>query len=286
MDITTSNMEFSTVPHVPVFRSEKFRTPSPVEEKVGLWVDRIGAGAGERTWKGLRILGLYAAVFVTKGRGTFISRTAGAATVQAGDTMLLFPEEPAVYAADGSWQTLWVVWSGSDATRLETCGYLNPRRPVVRDRLNATQRAFNSLSPIMANEDLAAVLKRKSIILDQVADLYSASIRFRRPTDARMQSAVSFLTAHYAENLVIPDLAGRFNLSPTHFRRLFKEYAGRGPRGFITALRISRAKELLSKGLPIKKIATLTGYRDVFYFMRVFKVVVGTPPGKFAAVGR
>ena len=43
-----------------------------------------------------------------------------------------------------------------------------------------------------------------------------------------------------------------------------------------------KAKRLLREGLPIKRVSDEVGYTDPFYFMRVFRKNVGTPPGAYA----
>ena len=76
-------------------------------------------------------------------------------------------------------------------------------------------------------------------------------------------------------------MAARVHLSPTHFRRLFREQTGRTPLRFIIAQRIAAAKRLLASGRSIKETAFAVGYEDVFYFMRVFRKEAGIPAGAF-----
>ncbi len=80
---------------------------------------------------------------------------------------------------------------------------------------------------------------------------------------------------------MISRLSQRVGMSASHFRRLFKEHTGRSPQAFITALRISKAKELLAEGMRVGEVAEHVGYDDAFYFMRVFKQLTGVSAGKF-----
>ncbi len=269
-----------------VYKEERFRTPLATERAVGLWVDRIGSGIDRGERRGLRLLGQYAVVRVEKGTGVFFSPITGELPVRAGQAMLLFPDEPQTYYAEGRWTTKWIVWNGLDAGVLEQLGFLTRRRPVVSDPLGIVPQAHARLSRIIGSEDIAAVLERKNIVLAMVLDLFKSSrdaAPHRRREDL-MEQVIAFLTAQYPRPLNIEALARRFNLSNPHFRRLFKQYTGRSPREFVTTLRISRAKELLSRGKSIKETAGLVGYDDMFYFMRVFKKTAGISPGKFTFI--
>jgi AraC family transcriptional regulator of arabinose operon len=278
------NMDKTTIGNLPVFRSEVFRTPFPAERDIGLWVDRIGEALYDSSRsRGLRVLGLYGAVYIMKGEGTFVTRTCGSSRVGEGDVMLLFPDEPHGYGPDRVWHTRWVVWGGPEAGVLRRIGYLSVRGPVVRDGLEAVSRAYEELAPVMAREDVGAVLFRKQALLRMVLDLYSASRAAghggRRAGDIRR--AMRYIEDHCTRPLPVPELASRFSMSVTHFRRLFRHYTGRTPSRYISSMRISRAKRCLAEGMSIKAAAADVGYDDTFYFMRVFKRETGIPPGAF-----
>lgn len=66
--------------------------------------------------------------------------------------------------------------------------------------------------------------------------------------------------------------ADNFHVTTTHFRRLFKEMTGLPPQQYLLQMRLSKAAELLkSTSSPIKEIAALSGWENVFYFSRLFR---------------
>lgn len=73
--------------------------------------------------------------------------------------------------------------------------------------------------------------------------------------------------------------------SPTHLRRLYKEQIGCSPSETLMALRIRRAKALLSDNgalaLPIAQVAALSGFSDPYYFSRLFRQRVGCSPREY-----
>jgi AraC-like DNA-binding protein len=74
-------------------------------------------------------------------------------------------------------------------------------------------------------------------------------------------------------------LAREFGYSPNHFTRLFKAVTGQTPELFAAHSRIRRAQHLLrDTSSPIGEIATMLGYRDIYFFSRQFKQFIGSSP--------
>ena len=66
--------------------------------------------------------------------------------------------------------------------------------------------------------------------------------------------------------------ARKCHVTLTHFRRIFKEITELPPQQFLLQMRLSKAAELLkSTPAPIKEIAALAGWENVFYFSRLFR---------------
>ncbi|OGV45591.1 MAG: hypothetical protein A2017_12320 [Lentisphaerae bacterium GWF2_44_16] len=266
-----------------VVKSEKFRAPLNAEKKIGLWVDRIGSGSNRKSREmELRILGLYAAVYIERGEGFFFSAKTGHVKARGGDTMFLFPDIPAFYNPDETWNTKWIVWDGPDAANLEKMGFFKSSNPVIKSNINAVPSAYERLSEIIDNEDMASIFERKNIILNMLFELYRASKRDENPArNSLMEKAISYMNNSLEKDASINEFAAHCGLSETHFRRLFKNYTGRSPKDFMNSLKISKAKAYLSQGRSIKQTAELLGFEDIFYFMRLFKKISGTAPGKF-----
>lgn len=68
-----------------------------------------------------------------------------------------------------------------------------------------------------------------------------------------------------------------------YFRRLFKSEIGKTPSQYMTDLRITRAKQLLSdkKMFSISSISELCGFSDNLYFSTCFKKHVGISPTNY-----
>ena len=264
-----------------VIRSELFRTPLGFEKNLGLWVDRIGESVSSEKPEKLRILGLYAAVYIEKGEGYYISGTSSAKNVKAGDVMIVYPKIPTRYYPEDEWKSLWIVWGGPEAERLEKTGYL--KEVIVHDRAESVKKAYMALFRIKSREDIESVLERKKILIQMILDLYKSSKEktVASQNEIVMGKLIDRITENPCRDYSIVKLASECNMSPTHFRRIFDKYTGSSPKEFILSLKISRAKQLLSEGKSIKEVAELAGFNDIFYFMRAFKKMTGVTAGRF-----
>ena len=62
-----------------------------------------------------------------------------------------------------------------------------------------------------------------------------------------------------------------------------QKYTGETPSKYLTKLRMNEAKRLLvgKPEMEIQKIGEMVGYKDGFYFSRVFKSYTGIQPSEF-----
>lgn len=267
-----------------ISRTELFRTPLERERALGLWVDRIGQRKGDTLHPGaFRVLGLYAAVGVERGTGILRTVSHGTHTVGAGDAILLFPAEGALYHPDVSWDTRWVVWNGPEASILERWNELAPANPVIRGGAAAVTAAWNRISPVVTLQDPESLLTRKIALLEMIRDLSVLN----RPAAGLLAppwlaGAMRGLAQVEGPTESLQSLARRLHVSPAHFRRLFKAHTGTSPKAFQLAQRINRAKELLTAGRSIKDVAETLEFADVFHFMRLFRRITGQTAGQFA----
>lgn len=281
MDLTGNIMHKMTINEFPIIKSEIFRTPSSSEKEIGLWVDRIGCSVDSYKPSRLRILRLYAVVYVEKGEGFYITRKFGKIKVKGGESMIVFPNEPTYYYPKTKWETKWIVWSGLESQSLEKMGYI--RTPVIQDVLESVRQAYFTLLKLKDKEDFESVLERKSIILQMILGLYKSS-KARRSgllNDTAMKTVLSHINEHLLENIQMSELSKIAKMSQTHFRRYFKHYTGRSPKNYMLSVKISKAKQYLSEGKSIKETSDLIGFSDVFYFMRMFKKMTGITINQF-----
>ena len=80
----------------------------------------------------------------------------------------------------------------------------------------------------------------------------------------------------------IPDLAALANMSPSHFRRSFKECFGIAPQEFVLQQRLRRAAQLLTEtNRSIARVALDCGFGDQSHFSRQFGRFFGQTPRSY-----
>ena len=99
----------------------------------------------------------------------------------------------------------------------------------------------------------------------------------------KIKAAVDYLHSSYLENSFrIESLFEMSGISPRYFETLFFDRFNMTPKEYITALKLSRAKELLkSEKLSVGDIASALGYSDVYHFSKMFKKKTGYSPTEY-----
>ena len=93
--------------------------------------------------------------------------------------------------------------------------------------------------------------------------------------------ALLFISQHYeSAEITVKTVASYCFVSEVYLRKLFKNTLGMSPLKKITELRMKRAKMLLEEKRPLKEIAEVIGYSDVFQFSRAYKRYFGYSPSK------
>jgi AraC-like DNA-binding protein len=82
--------------------------------------------------------------------------------------------------------------------------------------------------------------------------------------------------------LSVDKLASQVHMSKYHFIRTYKRKCGITPAQDYTRLRIEESANLIATtNLPLKAVADMMGFVNEYHFSRLFKKVIGTPPGKY-----
>ena len=97
-----------------------------------------------------------------------------------------------------------------------------------------------------------------------------------------MEACVSYIDAHFTEELTLSGLAHRFGLSRSRFSLLFPRFTGMTLKRYIAKRRIDHALALLhTTDLPVGKIAQMAGYEDLSTFYRNFTKITSTHPSEY-----
>ncbi len=99
----------------------------------------------------------------------------------------------------------------------------------------------------------------------------------------RIAEAIDFYRHHFKEQPSLDDVAGHVHLSPFHFQRMFKDWAGVTPKQFLQYLTLEHAKEILKKekGATLFDAAFETGLSGTGRLHDLFVKVEGMTPGEY-----
>lgn len=195
-------------------------------------------------------------------------------------------------ADDDPWSIYWMHFLGDDATyytdRIPHPGEPVPVDPAAqaeasrlfRDCLDALQDGYGMPTLIYAAQSAQHIL---SLLLyrNRALPVERREARRKEHLDLTLQ----FMQRNLQESLRLEDFATNAGLSVSHFSEMFRTQTGESPMAYFIHLRVRHACRLLDlTDKPIKTVAADTGYRDPYYFSRVFKRVMGSSPEKYRAI--
>lgn len=93
---------------------------------------------------------------------------------------------------------------------------------------------------------------------------------------------MKYVNTYYHENITLRDVAKIVSLNPNYVSQLFKKAAGTTFSHYLTNLRITNAKKMLTTtDISINEISMKTGFNDYFYFLKTFKKYTGHTPSEY-----
>ncbi len=143
---------------------------------------------------------------------------------------------------------------------------------------------FNDLHRHWLTRGHGSMLRCRGIILQLLANCVRSGAAARRSTPhaRRIEKIVQQIQADPTAPISADELAAQADLSPSHFRQLFRTHTGHPVKQYHNWVRINRAKDLLLSGeCNVNQTAERLGFRDIYYFSRLFKKMTGVNPSHF-----
>ncbi|MDI6618326.1 MAG: AraC family transcriptional regulator [Clostridiales bacterium] len=101
-------------------------------------------------------------------------------------------------------------------------------------------------------------------------------------SDKRIKKIKEFILKNYPEKIKMSTLAKIADLNPIYLGGYFKKSTGFSVKHYINTVRINKARDLLSAGgYTVSEAALECGFKDIFYFSKIFKEMTGVPPSAF-----
>lgn len=112
--------------------------------------------------------------------------------------------------------------------------------------------------------------------------LYEESVYVPNKQLEKIQLGIDYINEHFTEDFEVDRLSDMCKISHTYFKKIFNNAYNMPPKAYITQLRIRYACDLLKSGkYKIGDIAEEVGYKNVYYFSKVFKAQTGSTPSEY-----
>ncbi|GAB3647052.1 AraC family transcriptional regulator [Echinicola sediminis] len=154
---------------------------------------------------------------------------------------------------------------------------------------NSRKRLFESAHKIASKKGLDRLIYLLKILnrLSKSQELIPLShINFEleaRPSDTKKVNVViRFIMDNFTRDISLSEAADVANLSVNAFCRFFKQHTRKTFSQFLNEIRIGHAcKLLIEEGYSVKEVAFDSGYFNISYFNRQFKLITGHTPSEY-----
>ncbi len=232
-----------------------------------------------------RTLDSFTLVYITRGGGTFESRSGGEHPISEGDLFIVHPGEWHRYkpAPETGWDEYWVEFDGEQARRIMRNEAFSLKKPALH--LGADDQILRLFIEI-AEATQTQPPGFEHIIASQTSQIVArilANLRYSSAETREMETLIRrarlHIMKHAEQTIEFQKLARELGISYSAFRHRFKQTTGLPPGQYQAQIRLNKARRLLRNSpLSVSAIAEQLGFESIYYFSRLFKTKTGRSP--------
>jgi AraC-like DNA-binding protein len=160
---------------------------------------------------------------------------------------------------------------------------VNPNNPIINigmkeELINCYMKIFD----IVDEEAPSYQLIASGLLIKLIGSLIAIQKEEELEVDKIAESInkIRFLIRENVDNEInMQNIASKFNMGYSYFRKMFKKYTGVSPKQYHIQLKLVRAKELLlNTNKSVKEVCFDLGFQSTSYFSRIFKQKMGITP--------
>ncbi|RKI40064.1 response regulator [bacterium D16-51] len=141
--------------------------------------------------------------------------------------------------------------------------------------------------PLSHNAAIIEVLSNKSYMyeifsyLNEQFEMIMNAIG-NSSSESILDDILHYIQHNYQNDLTLEMIAKLFGYNNSYLGKMFKEKTGKNFNSYLECVRIEHAAELLkSTNFKIYEISAKTGYKNVEYFQKKFKKIMGVTPTQY-----
>jgi len=123
--------------------------------------------------------------------------------------------------------------------------------------------------------------RAEALVYDLLAEIPTATIELRLPSDSRAGAVAAALRAEPADPRTLAEWGRHVGASSRTLARLFLAETGLPFGRWRTLARLQAALEMLADGTPVKAVAAAVGYETTSAFVAAFRAETGITPGSY-----
>ncbi|ACB73447.1 XylR family transcriptional regulator [Opitutus terrae] len=153
-----------------------------------------------------------------------------------------------------------------------------PLSSVAPNSSHAGYHAAELLDRMLRGDDLGTIDTR----IEPLGVVTRLSTDVLAVADKHVAAALSFIRERSCRGITVQDVVTHAAASRSQIEKKFRQFIGRSPQAEIRRVQLTRVKELLLEtDLPLKTIASMTGFEHDEYMSVVFKRMTSFSPGQF-----
>ncbi|WP_316818292.1 AraC family transcriptional regulator [Pedobacter nyackensis] len=225
-------------------------------------------------------------IYCIDGKG-WVSLHEGKVEVTKGQFLILPRDEPHVYGADeeSPWSIFWIHFTGTLSSHL--VHNLKENNNILSQTIFYDERRIETFNNIYKTLAAGYSLDKLNYATMQ---LWSFLSSFCYPKlfageeikGDEIDRAIQYMQGNICKSITLREMATDLNRSPSHFSALFKKKTGYPPLEYFNHIKMQKAcQQLAFTDIQIKELSWQLGYKDQFYFSRVFHKFMGQSPVEY-----
>lgn len=163
--------------------------------------------------------------------------------------------------------------------------HFDPENGWCADAADSVRKAWQACDeqPRAYELEVRCALSRLfALLADHLPEAHPAQLRRIARDNERIRIMLDYIQQNFANELTMAEIARSAMISQSECLRCFRNTIGQTPIQYLKSYRIQRASEQLkSSPRKICDIGADCGFREMSYFAKAFREVMGVTPGEY-----